>query len=153
MNEDVICVPAEHIANLEDLMIKLSKEAKKDKNIEYAGYCKGVAGCCNYLLEMFKSNCEEIEEQEESTLNVEKLMRILNEVAVICKNSSDAINEKEKPFDKFFLLGEAYAFREVISFILREQEEQAIEREEGEDSDDEEIMEVYFENSETAKEE
>lgn len=59
MNEDVIYIPAEHIAELAKFMLKLSKEAEKNMDIKYAEYCKGVAACCVYILEKHKSRQEE----------------------------------------------------------------------------------------------
>lgn len=70
MNEDVIFVSAEHIAELAMFMIKLSKEAEKNMDIKYAEYCKGVSACCVYILEKHKSrqeeNSSESEEGEDS---------------------------------------------------------------------------------------
>lgn len=65
MNEDVICVPAEHIAELALFMIKLSKEAEKNMDIKYAEYCKGVSACCVYILEKHKSRQEENSSESE----------------------------------------------------------------------------------------
>lgn len=77
MNEDVIYVSGEYIAELGKFMGKLSKEAQKNKDIKYAAYYKGISVCCSYILYLYKSRQEEnSSESEEGEDSYEEIIQV-----------------------------------------------------------------------------